>query len=311
MPTHRVTTDLALGLGLPCLEMILGMVHPRWKRELLLIFRIAYIAQGHRYNILEDIGCIATGYSTPVYIIFVSIPPLLIGLVTACYAALTIIAFNKRRVEFKDHLAQNGNLSSSFYLRLMGFGCLEIVWTIPVASYYLYLATSGGVEPWTSWSHVHSHFSKIIFVPRSNWEHSPYKGGYELGRWIGVICAFNFFIFFGFAKEARTNYRAAYLAVATHIGLSTASSKRSGNPRPRSKRSDIETLVFAHNTTATTTTTISIPILDGGDHNENKKGDQTPQVNTTSANTFFNADVDNYHLHPIPPTLPEPAVTKS
>ena len=307
MPTHRVTTDLALGLGLPCLEMILGMVYFHWKGELSLISRIAYIAQGHRYNILEDIGCTSTAYSTPVYIIFVSIPPILIGLVTVHYAALTIIAFNRRRIEFKEHLAQHGNLSSGFYLRLMCFGVLEILWTVPVASYYLYLAIFSGVVPWTSWSSVHSHFSRIIFVPRSDWENSPYKASYELGRWIGVICAFNFFAFFGLAKEARTNYRAAYLAVTTHIGLSTASSKPSGSPRPRSKRSDIETLVFAD----TTTTTISIPILDDRDHNANKKGDQTPQVNTTSANTFFNVDVNNYHLHPIPPTLPEPAVAKS
>jgi len=298
--------DLTLGLGLPCLEMTLGMIHFHWKCEILLISRIAYIVQGHRYDIVEDIGCTApsSSYVTPVVITLVSIPPILIGLVTMHYAVLTIIAFNRRRIEFNDHLAQHSNLSSSFYLRLMCFGGLEILGTVPVASYYLFCAISNGVEPWPGWRETHSHFSNVFFIPRSIWENSPSKAAYELGRWICVICAFNFFAFFGFAEEARTNYRAVYLTVAKHIGLSGASAKPSDSPQPRNKRNDIEALVFAH----TTTTNISIPIPDGENHNSNKKEDEAPQVNTTSANTFSNADVNNC---PIPPTLPEPVTTES
>ena len=220
------------------------------------------------------------------FIVVSGIPPLLIGLVTAHYAALTIIAFNRRRVEFNNHLAQHSNLSSSFYLRLMGFAGCEILGTVPIASYFLYLAISAGVEPWTGWSDVHSHFSRVGFLPRSDWENSRYKTSHELGQWIFVICAFIFFGFFGFAEEARTNYRAAYLTVAKHIGLSTASFKPFGSPGPRSKRNDIEAFVFAH----TTTTNISIPIPDGKNHNANEKDDQAPRVNTTSADTFFDAD---------------------
>ena len=186
----------------------------------------------------------------------------------------------------------------------MCFGGLEILATVPVASFFLYAAIASGIYPWTGWRDVHSHFSNIHFVPRSVWSKYP---NLELGRWIGVICAFIFFAFFGFAEEARTNYRAVYLTVVKHIGLSTASSKPSGSSRPKSKRDDIEALVFAH----TTTTNISTPIPDGENHNANKKEDLTPQVNTTSANTSDNADVNYCHLYPIPPTLPEPAVTKS
>ena len=223
------------------------------------------------------------------------------------YAVLTIIVFNRRRIEFNDHLVQHSNLSSSFYLRLMCFGGLEILATIPISSYFLYGAIYDGVKPWTGWRDVHSHFSNVLFIPRSIWEKSPFKASYELGRWISIICAFNFFALFGFAEEARTNYRTVYLTVAKHIGLSTASSEPSGSPQPKNKRNDIEGLVFAH----TTTTDISIPIHDGENHNTNKKEGQTPQVNTTSANNFLNADVNDCHLYPIPPTLPEPAVIKS
>jgi hypothetical protein len=277
-----------------------------FESKILLISRIEYISQGHRYNILEDVGCIQAVYPTPLAVIFVAIPPILIGLVTACYAVPTIIAFNRRRIEFNDLLAQHSNLSSSFYLRLMCFGALELLGTVPIASYFLYMDVSTGLQPWTGWSYVHSHFSNVFFIPRIVWENSRSKAADELGRWIGVICAFNFFAFFGFAEEARSNYRAVYLTVAKHIGLSTAPSKPSGSPRPRSKRNDIEAIVFAH----TTSTNISIPIPDGENHNANEKEDQAPQVNTTSANTSFNADLNNCYLYPIPPTLPEPAATK-
>jgi hypothetical protein len=95
---------------------------------------------------------------------------------------------------------------------------------------------------------------------------SPYlgkfKAGYELGRWICVICAFNLFAFFGFSKEARKNYHAVYLIVAKHIGVSGTSSKPSYNPRPRNKKNDIEALVFAHTTNT-----------NGKNYNANKKED--------------------------------------
>ena len=251
---------------------------------------------------MEDIGCTVAAYNSPVSIILGNIPPILIGLVTAYYAVLAIMALNRRRVKFND-LAQHSNLNSSFYLRLMCFGGLEILGTIPVASYFLYLGIVNGVRPWISWDYVHSNFSNVLFVPRSVWAYSRFKTSYELGRWVSVICAFNFFAFFGFAKEARMNYRAVYLTVAKRIGLST---KPSGSPQPGTKRNDIEALTFAH----TTTTNVSIPIPDGENHIANKKG-PTPQVNAPSANTFLDADANNFHLYPIPPTLPEPAVTRS
>ncbi|KDR72071.1 hypothetical protein GALMADRAFT_21141, partial [Galerina marginata CBS 339.88] len=198
---RRVIIDLALGLGLPLLEIILGM----------------YITQSNRYNIYEDIGCTEAIFNTPVAIIVIGIPPILIGLVTARYAVLTIIAFNRRRLEFNHLLAQHSNLTSNFYVRLMCFGGLEVLWTVPVASYFLYAHTfnPADIHPWTSWAEVHSHFSNVFFTPRSTWKLNPIlRTDLELGRWLGVICAFLFFAFFGLAEEARTNYRAAYLTVA-------------------------------------------------------------------------------------------------
>ena len=52
----------------------------------------------------------------------------------------------------------------------------------------------------------------------------------ELSRWLSVVCAFIFFGFFGFADEAKKNYRSALQTVAKRIGISTGtfSSSSSG-----------------------------------------------------------------------------------
>jgi hypothetical protein len=73
---RSVMIDLAIGLGLPIMEMILQ-----------------YIAQGHRYDIFEDVGCFPFTYFTPVGIVIVNVFPLLIGIVAAVYCSKFITPF--------------------------------------------------------------------------------------------------------------------------------------------------------------------------------------------------------------------------
>ncbi|KDR72316.1 hypothetical protein GALMADRAFT_769055 [Galerina marginata CBS 339.88] len=275
---RQIMFDLALGLGLPVLELLL-----------------AYISEGHRYNILEDIGCTPAFYNSPVFVALSNTPPILIGLVTARYAVLTIIAFNRRRIEFKELLEKHSNLTSAFYVRLMCFACLELLWTIPVASFFLYVAVKVGLQPWTNWDDVHFNFSRVVFVPRTVWESDRLATvTNELGRWLGVIGAFNFFAFFGFAEEARMNYRAAYRAVAKVIGISTASSEQLGDLRPTSKKNDIDigALIFAH--TANTASSMSISDVEAQKSVEKEDSESI-----------------NDHIYSISPTIPEPALIKS
>ena len=65
----------------------------------------------------------------------------------------------------------------------------------------------------SSWFHLWS--GKITIIWRSLWRYHDEAV---------VFCAFHFFIFFGFADEARKNYRYAFQSVAKRVGLSTASS---------------------------------------------------------------------------------------
>lgn len=202
-----IMTDLAIGIGIPVLEMILQ-----------------YTVQGHRFNIFEEIGCYPATFNTPPAYVLVFAWPMVIGCFSAYYCVRTIIELAQRRAQFMEFLAMNKNLSSSRYFRLMGLAGIEMLCTIPLGAYVLYLnATSEPVYPYISWENVHSDFSRVEQFASVQWRMSgPTVLAIELSRWLLVICAFVFFAFFGFADEARKNYRLAYVSVAKRVGLSTA-----------------------------------------------------------------------------------------
>ncbi|KAF8890816.1 pheromone B alpha 1 receptor [Gymnopilus junonius] len=191
-----IMIDLMIGLGLPFLEMVLQ-----------------YIPQGHRFNIFEDVGCYPFTYNTwPAYIL-VYCPPIVIGLVSAVYAILSIIQFNKSRSQFNDLLSSHSNLTSSRYVRLMCLAGIEVLCTVPLGSYALYLNIKAGINPW------------ITVLWRAN---PVNEVSLELTRWLVIICACIFFAFFGFADEAKKHYRSAYASFAKRVGISTASFGNTG-----------------------------------------------------------------------------------
>ncbi|KAG1873819.1 pheromone A receptor-domain-containing protein [Suillus subluteus] len=208
-----IMTDLAIGLGIPVLEMILQ-----------------YIVQGHRFNIFEEVGCYPATFNTPPAYALVFAWPLVLGCISAYYCVRTIVELAQRRAQFMEFLSVNKNLSSSRYFRLMGLAGIEMLCTIPLGAYVIYLnATAQPILPWISWADTHSNFSFVGIVPSVVWRASgPTVLSIELSRWLLVVCAFVFFAFFGFADEARKNYRLAYVSVAKRVGISTAGTMSSG-----------------------------------------------------------------------------------
>lgn len=78
--------DLAIGLGIPILEMVLRMFYDK-ARETYLTKCPEYITQGHRFDIYEDIGCYPFTYGTWAAVFIVSLAPIAIGLVSAVYCS--------------------------------------------------------------------------------------------------------------------------------------------------------------------------------------------------------------------------------
>ncbi|KAI0040542.1 STE3-domain-containing protein [Auriscalpium vulgare] len=201
---RAVIIDLSIGLGIPLLQMILQI-----------------IVSGHRFDIIEDVGCYPFTFNTPPAYPLVTAWPLAISLVSACYGALTLRAFFRQRAQFKDVVSSHSSLTVNRYFRLMALATMEFVITIPICSYGIYLGLStNSVSPWRGWADTHFDYGQIGQVPSVLWRMNRNNEiSIELTRWSVVFTAFVFFGFFGFAMEARKNYHKAYLFVAQRLGL--------------------------------------------------------------------------------------------
>ena len=94
----------------------------------------------------------------------------------------------------------------------MALACTEILCTTPLAILSIVVnATAAPVAPWVSWEETHYDFSRVGQVPAVMWRSNHLIVlGFSLTKWSSVFCAFVFFIFFGFAAEARKHYSSAF-----------------------------------------------------------------------------------------------------
>ena len=107
------------------------------------------------------------------------------------------------------------------YFRLMALAMSDIFLTIPLSIFTIWLnATAQPIGPWISWSNVHFDFSRIEQIPAVIWQSNQLLVvSMQFTRWIVPTCAFVFFAFFGFADEARKNYRQIFWAIAKRLGF--------------------------------------------------------------------------------------------
>lgn len=256
---RAIIVDLSIGLGVPIIQLI-----------------FQYFCQGHRFDIYEQIGCFPATYNTPLAFAFVYSWPIVIGLISGVYCCLTIHAFLTRRAQFKELLSANSELSASRYFRLMALAGIEILCTVPLATWGLYVdLTAGIVSPYKGFADTHYNFSHVNQIPALIWMNwGIFADGLRLTRWSTVICGFVFFAFFGFADEARKHYWIAFQTVAKRVGFSTGSMGSSGGlssgtekPYPQMGSTTYPSFVqpmpkreSVHSTTS------SFRSLDGGDH---------------------------------------------
>ncbi|KIJ47233.1 hypothetical protein M422DRAFT_164105 [Sphaerobolus stellatus SS14] len=167
-----------------------------------------YIVQGHRFDIIEDIGCNPTTYISLPAVLLMWVPPLFISLISMGYALAAFHHFLKRRIEFASVLrSSNSAISPSRYFRLMTLAIFEILWDTGNNIYILWFNTFTGLRPWVSWDYVHLDFSRVgqyplFLIPVSFQIQAIWQW------WIIPISSFAYFFFFGFGAEAMSDYRA-------------------------------------------------------------------------------------------------------
>nr|QNB56515.1 pheromone B alpha 3 receptor [Hypsizygus marmoreus] len=182
---RMVIFDLLLGVGLP---VVLGM-------------GMSYFAQYGRFTIIEDVGCSAFHYRSPLSIIFIVAPPMILGCATAIYSVLSIRAFYKSRDRVKRLLRESAGISTAKYIRLMCLSSIDLIFTIPISTWFLVELIPG--IAWVPWSVHQANISKIYEIPASEWRADKYTEGlYEFNRWLIIICSFVTFAAFGLGTEA-------------------------------------------------------------------------------------------------------------
>ncbi len=104
---------------------------------------------------------------------------------------------------------------------------VEMCCTTPVSTYSIYINTDGvRLARWVSWADTHYNFGYVEMVPRVVWTSNPaYKISVEMGRWIYPLAALLFFGLFGFADEARKNYRAGFQWIRARLGCCVTTSE--------------------------------------------------------------------------------------
>ncbi|KAJ7819152.1 pheromone A receptor-domain-containing protein [Mycena leptocephala] len=174
-----------------------------------LAIALEYIAQGHRYNIFEHIGCLGETYKTPVAVILFHLPPILIGAVLAVYCASNPSATRAPNF-FLLSASAHANLNLNRYLRLMAPVSTDLLLlTVPSPpSSYTPTSLSPASARGSPGPDTHSNFSPMVQVPGNYWRAYPYsEASVETLRWAIVACALLFFAYFEFADEAIENYR--------------------------------------------------------------------------------------------------------
>ncbi|KAJ7455421.1 pheromone A receptor-domain-containing protein [Mycena latifolia] len=273
---RAVMIDLTIALGLPLLQLPLQ-----------------YIVQGHRYDILEDIGCYPTTYNTVPAYPLIFLWPNVMNVISGTYSILTIRAFMKRRAQFNQFLSSNAALTANRYFRLMALATIELAFNTPISSYGLYLnVTQSPIQPWVSWANTHFDFGTIDQWPAFLWRADQKTVvAVELSRWAQVFCAFIFFAFFGFAAEARKHYRMAFWAVATRCGLKRPADGKLPFALPWSK-----TKPSSSSSPASSTLPISLPRTPI----KQRPGSLSPSLTDTS--TDFDVEKTTDYILPTPST---------
>lgn len=176
---------------------------------------IHLIVQGHRFDLVENIGCSYTTYWSWASLFLFYLPPVALSVGNSIYAGMALWWFIQRRAQFRDLLNTSG-LSGSRYIRLMGLSVAELLGNLIINGYILGENAKYPMRPWINWQNVHSDFKRVDQYPLALYTQSELNTLW--GTWaLYPISAVLFFAFFGFGQEAVIEYKRSYQWVRVHV----------------------------------------------------------------------------------------------
>ncbi|KAJ7149181.1 GPCR fungal pheromone mating factor [Mycena crocata] len=176
-----------------------------------IVMALHTIVQGHRFDIIQDFGCIPAIYISWPSVIILDASSFIPAALALVYCALALWKLYRRRVAFRIVLnTSTTSLTPSRYIRLMIMSFVLGSWNvilISISTSNEYIGTESGLQPWTSWVDVHAGFSFIGQYTPSEISPVNLRCMYILW-WAVPISSVSFFAFFGIGAEAMKDYQA-------------------------------------------------------------------------------------------------------
>ncbi|KAM6493091.1 GPCR fungal pheromone mating factor [Amanita muscaria] len=165
-----------------------------------------YVVQGHRFDIVENLGCRPTFYVSLPAIFLIWVPPLIFSIAACVLSGFAFRNFWVRRIIFARHLqSSNSALTPSHYFRLMSMALIQMFWSILITSLNMWFSTKDGLYPWLSWADVHFDFSRVDLLPFALIPQESLTFMFILW-WAIPASSLLYFVFFALGTEARKQY---------------------------------------------------------------------------------------------------------
>nr|AAV28758.1 STE3p [Cryptococcus gattii] len=185
-------------------EIIICLLFP------VILTALQYVVQGHRYDIIEGIGCSNPTFMSVPGLIIRFIIPMVVAVTSLIFAALAVRWFLIRRLQFRTILASSDSkLSIGRYIRLIALAVTDSTVVLVVIVYAAVNALSDSslpMRPYRDWAYVHQDFSQISQYPEelfaSSWP------AVVMNVYAPILYSILFFTFFGFGEEAVSEYLA-------------------------------------------------------------------------------------------------------
>ncbi|KAJ7191659.1 pheromone A receptor-domain-containing protein [Mycena pura] len=179
-----------------------------WGLPMLVMAFVHYIVQGHRFDIVENIGCLSATYTSWPTIIIFSLPPMIAALLALFFCLLALSKLIRRRLAliFVFH-RPNPALTPSRYIRLMAMAFFLGLWSTVVPITTSYHRYSRGLKPYVSFDFVHEDFSSIRQYTTDRIFPADLLTIYII--WGSIpLSSLPFFLLFGLSKDATKDYQA-------------------------------------------------------------------------------------------------------
>lgn len=220
---HAVMVDLALGIGVPLIVVIL-----------------MYIPQHCRFMIIQDFGCTFASDNDPISVVLGMGPQSMVSLICTVYSILTIRALYKRYSEL-DELLPSNTIDKNLYFRVLMVGIISSAILFALTLQW-FISNAANINHWPGWKILHTKLSCMELGPSTSNSRRPetFHINLEIARWKFVGNAFALFAFFGVQDYMK------YLAIIVHVPCFWGK-RTSAAHNPNSVTTKMGPLVFDHN----------------------------------------------------------------